>query len=693
MAATKSAGIALLAVTALAGSFTAGVLVAGDSPRPQPAPRTLAAPLAPQAFGSSLAGTDLTAADSCDELLDWYVEQGLERVGPFGWDNPWIARGGPLMFDAETSAGAAVPRTAASAPLPGPVPQEATSSDTGTNVQEAGVDEPDTVKTDGTHLYRVRDGELTAYDVTGERPELVGSLELGDVTDAELLLVGDRVVVVGRDGDAPPEDVATRTLVIDVTDPAAPAVVDDAAYDTGVVAVRQHGDAVRLVLDHGLPDLDFVQPRAWRNQGSALERNRQVVRESTLEDWLPTVTRDGEDEQLLGCDQVALPDEEAGLGTLAVVGFRPDEPEALSTAGVATDSGLVYVSDDRLYLATSPAPDLWCCVDPIPAPMPKPEPVEPGPIWPPDVRPELPFDLDLPFPGRVDPPQDEPPFMPEPDSRFDPRILPPESLGGSTRLYSFALSGTGASYVASGEVDGAVADRWSMDEAGGVLRVAVGPTSRTGNFNSVVTFEEQGDALVELGRVDKLGVNETIRSVRWFDDLAFVVTFRQTDPLYAVDLTDPARPEVLGELKIPGFSEYLHPIAGDLLIGIGQDASLSGVTRGAQAALFDVSDLTDPRQVDLVTYRRGSLAGAGTDPRQFTWLPERRTALTVVSSGYAWSQGSTGWVSVLEVDGDRLENRMVEVEHGVEVAEVRTVPLPDGRVVLMTGDGVSFLDL
>jgi hypothetical protein len=117
------------------------------------------------------------------------------------------------------------------------------------------------------------------------------------------------------------------------------------------------------------------------------------------------------------------------------------------------------------------------------------------------------------------------------------------------------------------------------------------------------------------------------------------------------------------------------------------------MTMGAQAALFDVSDLTDPRQVDLVTYRRGSVAGAGADPRQFTWLPERRTALTVVSSGPGWSSGSTGWVSVLEVDGDRLANRMVEVEYGVEVGEVRTVPLPDGRVVLMTGDGVSFLDL
>ena len=112
--------------------------------------------------------------------------------------------------------------------------------------------------------------------------------------------------------------------------------------------------------------------------------------------------------------------------------------------------------------------------------------------------------------------------------------------------------------------------------------------------------------------------------------------------------------------------------------------------RGAQAALFDVSDLTDPRQTDLVRYRRGSVAAAGTDPRQFTWLPERQTALTVVSQGW---EGTTGWVSVLEVSGDSLSNRMVEVEHGSDVAEVRLVPLPDGRVVLVTADDVAFFDL
>jgi uncharacterized secreted protein with C-terminal beta-propeller domain len=168
------------------------------------------------------------------------------------------------------------------------------------------------------------------------------------------------------------------------------------------------------------------------------------------------------------------------------------------------------------------------------------------------------------------------------------------------------------------------------------------------------------------------------------------VTFRQVDPLYAVDLTDPTAPRLLGELKVPGYSEYLHPLGGRRLLGIGQDASADGMLRGAQAALFDVTDLTAPERLDTVAYPRFSTAGAGTDPRQFTWLPERRIALTVVSAGW---QGRIGWVSVLRLGDDRIRDELVPVELGDEVAEVRLVPLADDRVVLVTGDGVSFFDL
>jgi hypothetical protein len=127
------------------------------------------------------------------------------------------------------------------------------------------------------------------------------------------------------------------------------------------------------------------------------------------------------------------------------------------------------------------------------------------------------------------------------------------------------------------------------------------------------------------------------------------------------------------------------------MIGMGSSASaVTGAVRGAKASLYDISDLTAPRELDTVEYPKDTTAQAALDPRQFTWLPERRTALTVISSGYG---SRTGYVSVLRVGDDTVSSELVEVEYGVDVDAVRLVPLPDGRVVLATGDDVSFFAL
>ncbi|MEZ5194746.1 MAG: beta-propeller domain-containing protein [Nocardioides sp.] len=430
----------------------------------------------------------------------------------------------------------------------------------------------------------------------------------------------------------------TRVLTIDVSDPTRPTLTHTARYSSSLVAARQHGDVVRLVLSASLPDLPFTQPRWWRNDRRSLELNQEVVRHSTLDDWLPTVAFDGgAPTPAVDCSRVAIPEHDSGLGTLTVVGFSADQPTATSSTAVATASQTAYLSTDRLYLAASPW-TVWgpCCWD---GPMP----------------------------------------------------AAPLQAEGVTRLYAFSLAGTQTTYVGSGEVRGNIADRWAMDAVDGTLRVAVGPTSATGSFNSVVTLAERGSELVEVGRVDRLGPDEQIKSVRWFDDLALVVTFRQTDPLYAVDLGDPARPRLLGALKVPGFSEYLHPIGDGRILGLGQDADpATGITRGAQVALFDVSDLGHPARLDAVRFARGTFALAGQDPRQFTWLPDRDTALTVVTDGW---DSRTGWVSVLRVGSTGLTQRLVEVEYGADVARVRLVPLPSGEVALVTADSVSYLPI
>ncbi|WP_139984364.1 beta-propeller domain-containing protein [Nocardioides litoris] len=614
----------------LAAAFVLGGVVADRSPG------TPGGPAGPGAGGGDATPVaffgELQAPDSCDDLLQHYVDRGLDLVSEDGWARPpWpVDLDAGATVDSLDGAVPVLPRAAAEQSA-APATTRAESSATGTNVQEAGVDEPDSVKTDGEVLVRLRGAELTTYDVSGAESAGVselGRLDLGDLHDGEILLTGDRVVAVGDDGTPPdpgePASPQIRVLTIDLSDPTAPRLEHTVDYDASLVAARQHGDDVRLVLSKGLPDLDFTGPR----DDAALVDNRRLVEGTTIDDWLPRVTVDGgEPTDLLSCDRVAVPRADLGLATMAVVGFGADDPGTTDALGLAGDAPLTYESADHLYLASSgDGSDCWECSTRTSGPV---------------------------EPGRAD--------------------------SGTTHVYDFALDGTGATYVGAGEVEGSVRDRWSMDEADGVLRLAVGPSSETADENAVVTLRADGDRLVEVGRVDGLGVGEQIQSVRWFDGLALLVTYRQVDPLYAVDLTDPAAPRLLGELKIPGFSSYLHPLGSMRVLGVGDDGR-----GGAQVGLFDVTDLTAPRRLDVHGYGRWTQALAGVDPRQLTWLPAERTVLTV------WQEGRTGYLSRIVVAGGRLTVTDTEVERGSDVAEVRTLPLPDGKVALVTGEDVEF---
>jgi len=632
-------GISALAIAALGASFAAGAAWDDDG---KPSGRIVAGPqrlpVVPQGPGS------LVRVGGCESLLDWYVDNTEDLVTPWGWN------GGPIYYTDtwNSSLSGGIQRDMAMPQAADGRAPEQSSSATGTNVQESGVDEPDVVKTNGELMVRIEGDDLTTYDVSGTKVRKLSTIDLpGTIDDsAELLLIGEQVVVLAQEAQRwEQQTIRTTVRRVDLANPEEPDVLDEQSYDASLVSARQYGDTVRLVLGTGLPALDFVQPNEKRTEREALKENRRIVRESDIEDWLPSVREDGGDAELaVGCDSMSRPEDFAGGGSVVVVGYDAESPTERSALGVATSSSIVYSSADRIYLATSP---MWwgCCVI---------------------------MEGDIGWGRRV-----------APDGNTD---------DGVTSLHAFELAGTEAAYVGSGEVEGIVRDRWSMDAVDGTLRVAVGASSQTGNFNSIVTLREKDGALEEIGRLDRLGVNEQIKSVRWFDDLAFVVTFRQTDPLYAIDLSNPARPRKLAALKIPGFSEYLHPIGDDLMIGIGTDASLSGMTRGGQAAVFDISDLTNLRRVAKHGYGMNRQTMAGSDPRQFTWLPDRRTALTVVSE---WGRdgGAAGLVSVLEVGADgALTTRMLRGTYGYDdVAHLRTVPLPDGRVVLATENGARFL--
>jgi hypothetical protein len=155
------------------------------------------------------------------------------------------------------------------------------------------------------------------------------------------------------------------------------------------------------------------------------------------------------------------------------------------------------------------------------------------------------------------------------------------------------------------------------------------PIGPTGTDSVVWVLRDEGGELRQIGSVGGLGRGEQIQSVRFMGDIGYVVTFRQVDPLYTVDLSDPANPQVMGELKIPGFSSYLHPITDGLLLGIGRDADLSGRTTGMQLTVFDVSDLSSPTEIQRVSLPDAS-SNAEWDHHAFLWWPETSTAVVPV---------------------------------------------------------------
>jgi len=170
--------------------------------------------------------------------------------------------------------------------------------------------------------------------------------------------------------------------------------------------------------------------------------------------------------------------------------------------------------------------------------------------------------------------------------------------------------------------------------------------------SQIVVLGRNGQRLVPLGMVDGLGAGEQIKSVRYVGDIAYVVTFRQTDPFYVIDLSDPSAPKKLGELKVPGFSSYLHPVGDKLVMGIGSDATDEGRIAGAKVSLYDTSDPTNPREVTSWT---SSTMGfmVDSDPHAFSWDQATQTAYLPYYPGcfdsFDCSMNNTNGVLVLKV--------------------------------------------
>lgn len=615
----------LLAAVAAVGMVAVGCTDGGSDPGITGGPTTTGDVRTTVYPGEPRFLTALRQVGGCDALLDHLRTEALERVGPYG-----LSSGGFRILAVPEAGRAVAADDATSAPAPNTTESagdvgggSGTGDHSTTNVQEEGVDEPDIVKTDGRRIVTLSNGVLSVVDVTSSPPQRVGSVELATDNShpTDFLLAGDKVLVFGSgwihddggDRSGPTIDVwrpgrqlATITEV-SIADPANPAVGATLRTDGWYLTSRLVGDVARVVVRSEPTELPFVYPQSQSGEARAEAANREVVQQSRIEDWMPSyelVSPDGSvtaSGLLVSCERVSAPTEFAGFGTLSVLTF-----DLSSTMGdgdatsVLAGGDTAYASDERLYVATNRY------VDPLV--------IEQG----------------------------------------DRDAIERLEQDYSTSIHAFDISGSRpAEYLASGTVPGHLINQFAMSEHEGRLRAATTrgmPWSATDESESLVTLlEHRGDELVTVGQVGDMGRGERIYSVRYAGDIAYVVTFRQTDPFYTVDLSDPTAPRVVGELKIPGFSSYLHPIDDDLVIGVGQQADDRGVPQGSKVSLFDVTDLASPTEVATWTLP-ASQSRVEHDHHAFLYWPATKQ---LVMPLYQFEAGSDGFVGAIVLHVDR----------------------------------------
>lgn len=214
-----------------------------------------------------------------------------------------------------------------------------------------------------------------------------------------------------------------------------------------------------------------------------------------------------------------------------------------------------------------------------------------------------------------------------------------------TRLFAFSLE-SGVRYQGSTKIDGTLLNQFSMDAYNGYYRIAT--TAEDGSCLTVLN-----ESLETVGELRGIAPGEDIYAARFMGDTAYLVTFYQTDPLFVLDLSDPASPRVTGELKIPGFSNYLHPYAENLLIGIGTAGDENGATGQLKISLFDVGNMQEPKEISAVVFddRAFSDSAAQYNHHAYLSLSDGTFAIPVTESGPLTDPHSFACVLTVE-DGE-----------------------------------------
>jgi len=561
------------------------------------------------ALNNSAASQSQTPTDQpgdCAELTEQIRQAARERWSDRNNWYPWYWAGGWIDLGTIASSDAVTMNRGSVAP-----------SFSSTNTQVAGVDEADLVETDGEYLYILNDNEFIVVDAWPAEDAHVVSRTPLETYSSQMFVSGDQAVIVSTYyGDRtqhspPPADVpddfnpysrdggwyrgwwnwgwygsaSVKLTVLDLADRSEPAVTSETFLEGYNVTSRRIDDRLYLVVNS---QPYFPEPWTLSTEwGSLVESEEHYIErvDALPLDWfLPryvTVDHTGDEpvEQsgslVVDCNQLHTMADPTWQTMTSLLAFdlASGSPAPADSASFFGPVHNVYASAENMYLVNA--------------------------AWENDQT----------------------------TSTFEKY-----SLGDDIR------------HEASGSVSGNVLNQFTMDEHEGYFRVVTNHWSQDGDQwrqeTNLFVMAQNGDSLDVVGSIEDIAPGESFRSARFMGDRAFLVTFedrvRFIDPLFAVDLSDPTHPRVAGELEIPGFSSYLHPIDENHLVAIGRDVDENGWWRGLQVSLYDVSDLRHPRQLDRYLIDPGTSwnwSAAEWDHHAFSYFPESET-LAIPVHGY-----------------------------------------------------------
>lgn len=432
--------------------------------------------------------------------------------------------------------------------------QTDTSSDYSmTNVQVDGVDEADMVKTDGEFIYYISNQKIY---ILSKNLELISTIdninnEKEKFIPKELYINNDKLIILGNYSKFSTNNISNKNTEIINIDESQEILTDDVIINSenfakAMVYDINKKDSPKLIREVGL-DGFYINSRMI-NDNIYFVSSKNILYNNNLKDeeilpYTEDSIRD-ENKKMISYYDIAYFKDVNTYNYMIVGGFNINNSEEVQTETFFGASDNIYANKENLYIT------------------------------------------ELKIENNMD----------------------------KTIIYKFKLGENGIILECKGEVEGYLNNQFSMDEYEGNLRVATTISKNEIYYDSTDTTIVMGtnqdvsnkltildDNLKEIGKIENMAQDEKIYAVRFIGKIGYIVTFKQTDPLFVIDLSDPTNPIIKGELKIPGYSSYLHPYDDTHIIGIGyntkENSSGGIVNTNMKISMFDISDLENPREM------------------------------------------------------------------------------------------------